>query len=59
MPYFNFRDLKMFYIKMGTKTNLPPLIFTHGIWANHLTWFNQLRYFAKYTEVYAYDLLGH
>jgi len=44
---------------MGTKTSLPPLIFIHGIWANHLTWFNQLRYFANYTEIYAFDLLGH
>jgi pimeloyl-ACP methyl ester carboxylesterase len=24
-----------------------------------LTWFKQLRYFAKYTEIYAYDILGH
>lgn len=59
MPFFNYGDYKIFYVKMGRKTNLPPLILTHGIWANHLTWFNQLRYFGKYTEVYAYDLLGH
>ena len=59
MPFLNFRGFKIFYRKMGIKTSLPPLIFIHGAWANHLTWFNQLRYFAKYTEIYAYDLLGH
>jgi len=59
MPFFNYRDFKIFYIKMGRKTNLPPIILTHGIWANHCTWFKQLCYFAKYTEIYAYDLLGH
>jgi pimeloyl-ACP methyl ester carboxylesterase len=59
MPFLNFRGFKIFYRKMGVKTSLPPVIFIHGAWANHLTWFKQLRYFAKYTEVYAYDLLGH
>jgi len=59
MPFLNFKGFKIFYRKMGTKTSLPPLIFIHGAWANHLTWFQQLRYFAKYTEIYAYDLLGH
>lgn len=59
MPFLNYKGFKVFYRKMGVKTNLPPLIFIHGAWANHLTWFNQLRYFAKCTEIYAYDLLGH
>jgi pimeloyl-ACP methyl ester carboxylesterase len=59
MPFLDFRGFKIFYRKMGVKTSLPPLIFIHGAWANHLTWFKQFRYFAKYTEIYAYDLLGH
>lgn len=59
MPFFNCNGFKIFYLRLGLRTNLPPLVFVHGIWANHLTWIKQIHFFSKYTEVFVYDLPGH
>jgi pimeloyl-ACP methyl ester carboxylesterase len=45
--------------KFSKSKKLNPIIFVHGAWANHITYFKQLEYFSKYTECYALDLLGH
>ncbi len=59
MPFFNYNGFKVFYLRLGSRTNLPPLVFIHGIWANHLTWIKQIPFFSKYTEIFVYDLPGH
>ncbi|MHA1784117.1 MAG: alpha/beta fold hydrolase [Candidatus Helarchaeota archaeon] len=59
MPYVNIHGYKLFFEKHGKKTGLSPLIFLHGYTSSTLAWREQLNYFKKHTEVYAYDQLGH
>jgi 3-oxoadipate enol-lactonase len=59
MPFLRIKSFNVFYRKLGSQTQLPPMVFVHGIWANHLTWINQIRFFSKLTEIYILDLLGH
>ncbi len=59
MPYFNYNGIKIYYRRLGVKTNLPHLIFIHGAFANHLTWYAQIKFFSNITEVSVLDLPGH
>ena len=59
MPYFKYNGIKVYYRKLGVKTDLPPLILIHGAFANHITWYSQIKFFSKLTEIYVFDLPGH
>ncbi|MHA1130685.1 MAG: alpha/beta fold hydrolase [Candidatus Helarchaeota archaeon] len=59
MPYTNFKGAKIYYRKIGKKSKLPPLLLIHGAFANHLTWYSQIKYFSKKTELILFDLPGH
>jgi len=59
MPFVNVEGYDIFYEKKGKKTALPPLILLHGIQSSTIAWVAQLEFFKDYTEVYAYDQLGH
>ncbi|NVM02657.1 MAG: alpha/beta hydrolase [Candidatus Helarchaeota archaeon] len=59
MPIIKCVNQPIRYEKWGNKTSLPPIIFLHG-WNNNITgWYKQIPFFSKYTEVYAYDQIGH
>lgn len=58
MPKVQLDGHEIYYEKYGTPTNLAPLIFLHGIASSTIAWREQLKFFKKYTEVYAYDQLG-
>ncbi|MHA1385287.1 MAG: alpha/beta fold hydrolase [Candidatus Helarchaeota archaeon] len=59
MPLIKCVNHSIRYEKWGEKTDLPPIIFLHGHNNNITGWYNQIPYFSKITEVYAYDQIGH
>jgi len=59
MPFIKIDGQDIFYEKRGNKTGLPPLILLHGISSSTIAWKSQLEFFKDYTEVYAFDQLGH
>ena len=59
MPYLNYNGIKVYYRRLGVKTDLPPLILIHGAFANHLAWYSQIKFFSKLTEILVFDLPGH
>lgn len=59
MPFLNYKGIKVYYRKFGAKNGLPPLVLIHGAFANCLTWYSQIKFFSKLTEIYVLDLPGH
>ena len=52
MPYASVNNIKLYYEVHGTG---PPLIFTHGSGGNHLSWWQQIPYFAQFYTCVTYD----
>lgn len=59
MAFLNYKGIKIFYRKLGVKTDLPPLVLIHGAFANHLAWYSQIKFFRNITEMIVLDLPGH
>ncbi len=59
MPFLEYNGVKTYFRKFGEKRDLPPLIFIHGVAANHLSWYSQIKFFSELTEFYVLDLPGH
>ncbi|MHA1265079.1 MAG: alpha/beta fold hydrolase [Candidatus Helarchaeota archaeon] len=59
MPFLDFKGINVYFRKFGVKTELPPLVLIHGAFANHLTWYSQIKFFSPRTELYVLDLPGH
>lgn len=59
MPIIKCVKQLIWYKKWGQKNSLPSIIFLHG-WQNNITgWYDQIQFFKKYTQVFAFDQIGH
>ncbi|MHA1310685.1 MAG: alpha/beta fold hydrolase [Candidatus Helarchaeota archaeon] len=61
MPYFIFKNRKIFYIDYGKHSKNPDktLLFIHGAGENLNLWRYQIQYFFKEYRIIAIDLPGH
>jgi pimeloyl-ACP methyl ester carboxylesterase len=56
IEHFTYRDLKIFYKKVGSG---KPIIFLHNGGNSHIIWNHQLEYFSGSHACYAFDLPGY
>jgi pimeloyl-ACP methyl ester carboxylesterase len=59
MPFFEFKDYKLFYTDSDPSSSLPVLTFIPGWTASHKLYASQIAYFTPRYRVLTLDLLGH
>ena len=55
MPYATVNGMEMYYEIHGEG---PPVIFAHGVGGNHVSWYQQVPFFARYYQTITIDQRG-
>jgi len=56
--YWLWREQKIYFVKAGNNSQLPPLLLVHGFGASTDHWRKNIAELSQHFEVYAIDMLG-